>query len=77
LYQYKKDFTMLALPHALPASLPPLSRSLLALALAVARWEDRQRTRSALARLDDHLLRDIGLPQDHAKTECAKPFWRD
>lgn len=68
---------MLALPHALPASLPPLSRLLLALALAVARWEDRQRTRSALARLEDHLLRDIGLPRDHAHTECAKPFWRD
>ena len=68
---------MLALPHALPASLPPLSRSLLALALAVARWEDRQRTRSALARLDDHLLRDIGLNDGRATREAAKPFWQD
>ena len=68
---------MFALPRTLPATLPPLSRLLVVLALAVARWEDRRRTRSALARLDDHLLRDIGLPEDHAQTECAKPFWRD
>lgn len=68
---------MFALPRTLPATLPPLSRLLVVLALAVARWEDRRRTRSALARLDDHLLRDIGLPTDHAQTECAKPFWRD
>lgn len=68
---------MFALPRTLPATLPPLSRLLVVLALAVARWEDRRRTRSALARLDDHLLRDIGLPMDHAQTECAKPFWRD
>ncbi|ADE85642.1 DUF1127 domain-containing protein [Rhodobacter capsulatus] len=28
---------------------------------AVARWRDDRRARLALARLDDHLLRDIGL----------------
>ena len=62
---------------ALPVTLPPLSRALVSLALAVARWEDRRRTRAALARLDAHLLTDIGLGAERAATECTKPFWRD
>lgn len=36
----------------------------------------RRRDRTSLARLDAHLLRDIGLSPDAARTECAKPFWR-
>lgn len=35
----------------------------------------RRRNRRALARLDQHLLRDIGLSSDEARTEVAKPFW--
>jgi len=31
---------------------------------------------SMLARLDPHLLRDIGLARDEAATEAAKPFWQ-
>lgn len=65
--------------HALqlPASLPPLSRMLVSAALVLANWDDRRRTRSSLARLDDHLLADIGLGADRAAHEIAKPFWRD
>ncbi|AWB48560.1 hypothetical protein HYN69_08600 [Gemmobacter aquarius] len=65
--------------HALhlPASLPPLSRMLVSVALVLANWEDRRRTRTSLARLDDHLLQDIGLGADSAASEFAKPFWRD
>lgn len=65
--------------YALPqtASLPPLSRMLVSVALALAEWDDRRRTRASLARLDSHLLKDIGLGADRAATECAKPFWRD
>ena len=36
----------------------------------------RRRNRRALARLDQHLLRDIGLSADEARTEVAKPFWQ-
>ena len=36
----------------------------------------RRRDRCLLARLDDHLLRDIGLSPDDAQSEAAKPFWR-
>ena len=60
-----------------PAELPPLSRLLVALAVRLAAWEDRRRTRAALARLDAHLLRDIGLGAGSATAECTKPFWRD
>jgi uncharacterized protein YjiS (DUF1127 family) len=63
--------------RALPARLPPLSRMLVGIALRLASWEVRRRTRAALARLDGHLLQDIGLGTDRAATECTKPFWRD
>ena len=59
------------------ATLPPLSRLLVGLALTLARWEDRRRSRRSLARLDGHMLRDIGLGASTAQTECQKPFWRD
>lgn len=36
----------------------------------------RRRNRRALGRLDPHLLRDIGLSSDEARTEAAKPFWQ-
>ncbi len=65
------------LPHALPAQLPPMSRFLVGLAVTLSTWELRLRGRRALARLDDHLLRDIGLSDGHAAREVAKPFWQD
>jgi len=30
----------------------------------------------ALAELDDHMLRDIGVTRVEAARECRKPFWR-
>ena len=41
-----------------------------------ARWIERVRQRQALAELDDHMLRDIGVTRVEALRECAKPFWR-
>ncbi len=66
-------------PYALsqPASLPPVSRMLVSVALALAAWDDRRRTRASLSKLDANLLQDIGLGADRAASECAKPFWRD
>lgn len=65
--------------HALRARqpLPPVARLLFALAALLVAWDNRQHTRRALARLDDHLLRDIGLCRESADEECAKPFWKD
>ena len=38
-------------------------------------WIERSRNRRALAKLDDHLLRDIGISRARAEREAAKPFW--
>jgi uncharacterized protein YjiS (DUF1127 family) len=53
-----------------------LKRSLLA---TISLWIERHRQRQALgdlAELNDYLLRDIGLSQEEARREAAKPFWR-
>ena len=42
--------------------------------LAIAR--ERRKQRRALARLDDRLLRDIGLSAADVEGELSKPFWR-
>ena len=42
-------------------------------------WIGRSRQRKQLgelADLNDHLLRDIGVSQEEALREAAKPFWR-
>ncbi|MEO8715041.1 MAG: DUF1127 domain-containing protein, partial [Acetobacteraceae bacterium] len=36
----------------------------------------RYRSRMALANLDGHLLRDIGVTYAEAEQEANKPFWR-
>jgi uncharacterized protein YjiS (DUF1127 family) len=62
--------TLTATRFSLPSGL--LARLVRALALSIARRRDRQ----LLARLDPHLLRDIGLSEDQARAEWEKPFWR-
>lgn len=57
--------------------LPPLSRAAVRLTNLVVAWEVRQRSRKHLTRLDDRLLRDIGLDNMSAGVEALKPFWRD
>ena len=44
---------------------------------AIAFWHSRSLQRRALADLDAHLLRDIGINRRAAAREAAKPFWRD
>lgn len=39
-------------------------------------WLERGRSRRALAALDDHQLRDIGVTRADAQLESEKPFWR-
>lgn len=43
---------------------------------SVLTLHDRAQERRRLARLDDRLLRDIGLDRATADTEAGKPFWR-
>jgi len=42
-----------------------------------AAWSERYRARRALSRLDEHMLRDIGLSQNEARREVARRFWQD
>lgn len=53
-------------------------RSLKAVALLrlVVRRIETRRTRLALAHLDGHLLRDIGISREEARAEVQRPFWR-
>ena len=46
------------------------------LTFSVTQALTRRRDRRILARLDQHLLRDIGLTHEDAQSEVAKPFWR-
>jgi uncharacterized protein YjiS (DUF1127 family) len=50
------------------------SRNLFGTLLQV--WLERRRQRTMLARLDAHLLDDIGLSGEDVAREIAKPFWR-
>lgn len=42
----------------------------------IGAWSERARQRRALGRLDDRLLRDIGLTPEQARSESMRPFWR-
>ncbi|MCK5812771.1 MAG: DUF1127 domain-containing protein [Cocleimonas sp.] len=39
-------------------------------------WVQRSRQRKQLARLDKHLLEDIGLTEEMVAKEIEKPFWK-
>lgn len=49
---------------------------LVAFVEAVLAWQDRARQRQLLARMDDRLLRDMGLTRTDIAIEAEKPFWR-
>jgi uncharacterized protein YjiS (DUF1127 family) len=38
-------------------------------------FRQRASQRQALARLNDRLLRDVGLSREEADAEASKPFW--
>ncbi len=38
-------------------------------------WIERREQRHALSRLDDRLLRDVGLSRASVEGEISKPFW--
>lgn len=67
--------------HARTTLLRPAARRMTGVVASVTvlftTWQDRRRARQALARLDDHLLRDVGLDPLSAAHEIARPFWRD
>ena len=46
------------------------------LADAFSAWQERVSQRRTLARLDDRLLRDMGLSRSDVEHEVSKPFWQ-
>jgi uncharacterized protein YjiS (DUF1127 family) len=58
----------------------PLSERIGAAAAAaidhVRVWRERVRSRQALLRLDDHMLRDLGIDRATAEYRGSRPFWR-
>ncbi len=42
---------------------------------ALLRWHELARQRRALLRLDDHMLKDVGLSRADAVREAERPFW--
>jgi uncharacterized protein YjiS (DUF1127 family) len=70
---------MSTLPHPIAApsefrfgSLPSLAAAMLAWAISC---RERAAQRRQLARLDDRLLRDIGLTRTEVAAECGRWFW--
>lgn len=57
-------------------SLPATAEFALYVAVVMAKWSERQRSRRALRDLDDHLLQDIGVTRQEARVEAARPFWQ-
>ncbi|MCE8508994.1 DUF1127 domain-containing protein [Ruegeria pomeroyi] len=56
--------------------LPLIAALAVRFAATVTKWEQRRRTRLNLGKLDDHLLRDVGLTRQAARDEAARRFWQ-
>jgi uncharacterized protein YjiS (DUF1127 family) len=54
-----------------------LSGFLSGVCAALREWRRRKNGRLELARLDERMLRDIGLTRAEADHEINKPFWRE
>ena len=39
-------------------------------------WKMRIKGRREMARLDEHILADVGINPNERDKECAKPFWK-
>jgi uncharacterized protein YjiS (DUF1127 family) len=50
--------------------------ALSAIADAFSAWQERVSQRRTLARLDDRMLRDMGLTRSDVEHEVSKPFWQ-
>ena len=60
----------------LPKMSVPLLAGLQSVVRNVLQWDQRSRQRQALADLDDHLLKDVGITRSAATGEVRQPFWR-
>jgi uncharacterized protein YjiS (DUF1127 family) len=61
--------------HDMPR-LPVLAQFAVVFAGVVTKWRTNARTRIHLSKLNDHLLRDVGLTRAAAHREAQLPFWK-
>jgi uncharacterized protein YjiS (DUF1127 family) len=55
---------------------PSIAERILFAPLAIlSTWSERLKQRSALAGMDDRMLKDIGVSRTDALVEMHKPFW--
>lgn len=71
--QSRKPIPLSAGLYASPVFRPSLR---LRLAVALAVWRERVRTRRALMQMDARSLRDAGISPAAAAYESGKPFWK-
>lgn len=55
--------------------LPLVAALAVRFAATVTKWERRRRSRINLGKLDDRLLRDVGLNRSEADHESRRHFW--
>lgn len=55
--------------------LPLIAALAVQFAATVTQWERRRRSRVNLGKLDDHLLKDVGLTHHQAGRESKRHFW--
>ncbi|WP_424833691.1 DUF1127 domain-containing protein [Ruegeria sp.] len=55
--------------------LPLIAALAVRFAATVTKWERRRRSRINLGKLDDRLLRDVGLTRLQSQDETARYFW--
>jgi uncharacterized protein YjiS (DUF1127 family) len=61
-------------PHGTRGAMSGIAGRVLA---TVREWRRRAHDRAELAKLDDRMLRDIGLTPTDAEFLSSKPFWRE
>ncbi|HYG85743.1 MAG TPA: DUF1127 domain-containing protein [Azospirillum sp.] len=62
---------------AMRAAASVIATGIWAVAESSMPWYERWRQRQALMRLDDHMLKDIGLTRADVELEVTKPFWKE
>lgn len=55
--------------------LPLIAALAVRFAATVTKWEQRRRSRVNLGRLDDRMLKDVGLSRHQAHRETTRYFW--
>lgn len=55
---------------------PVLAAAAMSLFATLCTWQRRVEMRNQLARLDERMLKDIGLGRTDAEIETMKPFWK-